>query len=65
MENEHIKNKSLQERCNELGNSARVNQSNYKGKIDPKIQEIQAQISQLQAKILEYQGDDEISFLVP
>lgn len=64
MENEHVKNKSLQERCEELGNSARVNQSNYKGKVDPKIQEIQAQISQLQAKIYEYQGDDEISFLV-
>lgn len=64
MENEHIKNKSLQERCEELGNSARVNQSNYKGKVDPKIQEIQAQISQLQAKIHEYQGDDEISFLL-
>lgn len=64
MENEHIKNKTLQERCDELGNSARVNQSNYKGKVDPKIQEIQAQISQLQAKIHEYQGDDEISYLV-
>lgn len=64
MENEHVKNKSLAERCSELGNSARVNQSNYKGKVDPKIQEIQAQISQLQAKIHEYQGDDEISFLV-
>ncbi len=64
MENEHIKNKSLQERCEELGNSARVNQTNYKGKVDPKIQEIQAQINSLQAKISEYRGDDEISFLV-
>ncbi len=63
MENEHVKNKTLQERCEELGNSARVNQSNYKGVVDPKIQAIQAQISQLQAMLFEYNGGDEISYL--
>ena len=63
MENKHVKNMSLEEMCRELGNSARVNQSNYKGQVDPKILEIQAQISQLQAKLQDYQGGDAIALL--
>lgn len=63
MENKHVKNLSLEEMCEQLGNSAKVNQLNYKGEIDPKILEIQAQISKLQAKLLEYQGGDAVSFL--
>jgi len=63
MENKHVKSMSLEEMCRELGNSAKVNQSNYKGQVDPKILEIQAQISQLQAKLQEYQGGDAIAIL--
>lgn len=63
MENKHVKNMSLEEMCRELGNSAKVNQSNYKGEVDPAILEIQAQISKLQAKLLEYQGGDLVSVL--
>jgi len=64
VQNKHVKNLSLEEMCRELGNSARVNQSNYRGQVDPKILEIHAQISQLQAKLQEYQGGDEISVLL-
>lgn len=64
VQNKHVKNLSLEEMCKELGNSAKVNQLNYKGQVDPKILEIQTQISQLQAKLQEYQGGDELSVLL-
>lgn len=64
VQNKHVKNLSLEEMCKELGNSAKVNELNYKGEVDPKIQEIQTQISLLQAKLQEYQGGDELSVLL-
>lgn len=63
IENKHVKQMSLEEMCKELGNSARVNQSNYKGEVDPALLEIQAQIAQLQAKLQRYQGGDAVSIL--
>ena len=63
LENKHVKNMSLEEMCRELGNSARVNQSNYKGEADPEILDIQAQIAQLQSKLQKRQGGDAVSIL--
>ncbi len=64
VENQHVKGMGLDELCKQLGHSAKVNQSNYRGQVDPKILEIRAEISRLEAKIQEYSGEsDLVSFL--